>query len=101
VILRGFRDSLPKQSCKNICDLFKSCVVTYVENGRGTVRVITPDHCVAVRKGLKLDVTLVSLCHACFFLSFFLSLREGLSLDVRLVSVTAFHFVDKAEVVVL
>jgi hypothetical protein len=34
---------------------------------------IAPDHCVAVRKGLRLDV--------------------------RLVSVTAFHFVAKAEVV--
>jgi len=32
-------------------------------------------------------------------LSFFLSLREEVSLEVRLVSVTAFHFVAKAEVV--
>lgn len=79
VILRGFSDSLPKQNCfKSICDLLCvvccskvliKCVVKYVENGRGTFPVIAPDHWVAVRKDLKLDVTLVSLCHACFFLS--------------------------------
>ena len=109
MILRGFSDSLPKQNCcKSISDLlyavccskvFIKCVVKYVENGRGTFPVIAPDHCVALRKGLRLDVTLVSPCHVSLFLSFFLSLREGLSLDVRLVSVIAFHFVAKAEVV--
>jgi hypothetical protein len=83
VILRGLSDSLPKQNCcKNICNLlcavccskiFIKHVVTYVENGRWTFPVIAPDHFVALRKGLRVDVTLVSPCRVCFFLSFFLS----------------------------
>ena len=82
MILRGNSDSLAKQHCRqNICDLlcavccsivFIKCVITHVKHGRGTFPDITPDHCVAVRKRLRLDVKLVSLSLSVMLVSFVL-----------------------------
>ena len=44
--------------------------------------LLEPHHLVIQREALRLDVRVVSLCHACFPVS----LREGLRLDVRLIS---------------